>query len=183
MATTSRTLTHREWITLPETQDAIEEVVNGEVHLMPPNRAVHARVVQKLASLLDRQLDEATTQIFSSVFGLVIRRDPLTCRVPDLAVFRKATLVEEDGFIVSPPELAIEVLSPGNTRPDREEKLRDYESIGIPEVWLLSPEARSVEVLQLEDKRLVTTGISNQGILHPRHFPEVSIDIATVWPK
>ena len=34
-------------------------------------------------------------------FGLVIRKAPLTARVPDLAVFELATIVEQDGYIVT----------------------------------------------------------------------------------
>ena len=112
---------------------------------MPPNEVLHAKVVQKLTSLFDRQLDEATTQVFGSVFGLVIRKEPLTCRVPDLAVFQKSGMVEEDGFIHSAPELVIEVLSPSSTRVELREKLADCESAGTGEVWVVSPEARRVE--------------------------------------
>ena len=49
-------------------------------------------------------------------------------RVPDLAVFQASTIVEQDGYIHSAPQLAVEVLSPANTRREREEKLNDYAS-------------------------------------------------------
>jgi len=53
----------------------------------------------------------------------------------------------------------VEVLSPANTPPEQAQKLRDYESLGVPEVWVLSPEAETLEVLQLRDPRLVTTAL------------------------
>src|SRR5664279_423252 len=71
-------------------------------------------------------------------------------RIPDVAVFRKSTIVEQDGYIHSAPQLVVEVLSPGNTRRERERKLADYASLGVPEMWVVSPEARTVEVLYLE---------------------------------
>ncbi len=183
MGTLAKTVTYEEWLTMPEVQDAIEEVVDGEIRIMPPTKAQHARVVQRLISMLVRQLDQELVEIFGSSFGLVIRHAPLTCRVPDLALFQKASLVEQDGYIHSAPELVIEVLSPGNTRAEREEKLRDYETIGVPEVWVVSPEARTVEVLLLEEGRLRTSAILNQGQLRPSHFPEAVIDIPSIWPK
>jgi len=183
MATLPKTVTYEEWLTLPEVQDAIEEVVNGEIRIMPPSKWTHTQAVQKLAKMFWRQLDEATVELVNSDFGLVIRHEPLTCRVPDLALFLKANLVEQDGYIHSAPELVVEVLSPGNTRAEREEKLRDYESLGVPEVWVVSPEARTVEVLLLEEGRLRTVSILNEGQLRPKHFSEAVIDIPAIWPK
>ena len=182
MATLPKTVTYEEWLTMPEVQDATEEVVDGEIRIMPPNKWTHTTSVQKLARMFWRQLDEATVELVNSDFGLVVRQEPLTCRVPDLALFLKANIVEQDGYIHSAPELAVEVLSPGNTRAEREEKLRDYESIGVPEVWVVSPEARTVEVLLLEEGRLRTSAILNQGQLRPRHFPEAVIEIPAIWP-
>ena len=38
MATTTRTVTYEEWLNMTVVEDAIEEVVNGEVRIMPPLR-------------------------------------------------------------------------------------------------------------------------------------------------
>ena len=163
MATSLKLVTYQEWLRMPETQDAIEEVVNGEIRSMPPNKEPHAEAVDNLFDLMRPLLDKQTVKIRITNFGLVIRQHPLTCRTPDLAVFLKKNMVVLDGYIHSAPELVVEVLSPGNTRAEREEKFRDYESIGVPEVWALSPEAKTLEVLHLVDGRLVTVAIRNRG--------------------
>jgi Uma2 family endonuclease len=160
-------LTYEEWLKLPEVE-GIEEVVNGEIQKMPPNKWNHARTVEQLAQLFRAQVDMEKTDVVTTVFGLVIRQQPLTTRVPDLAVFEKSR---------------IEVLSPANTRPERESKLKDYETLGVPEVWVVSPEARTCEVLLLKDGRLETAAILRQGQLLPAHLPGVTIDIAAIWPK
>jgi Uma2 family endonuclease len=118
MATTSKLLTYEEWLKLPEVE-GIEEVVNGEIRKMPPNKIVHADTVENLTDLLKAKLDSKTVQVRVSTFGLVIRRDPLTTRVPDIAVFVRSNVVEFDGYIHSAPELIVEVLSPANTRRTR----------------------------------------------------------------
>jgi Uma2 family endonuclease len=183
MATSSKTLTYEEWLMLPEVE-GVEEVVNGVIRKMPPNKVIHADIVENLADLLKAQVDRRTVQVRVSTFGLVIHRDPLTTRVPDIAVFIRANVVEHDGYIHSAPELVVEVLSPANTRSERAEKLQDYESLGVPEVWVISPEAQTVEVLRLnEDRRLVTTALLREGQLKPTHFPEASVDLAAIWPK
>ena len=136
-----------------------------------------------LADLLRAKLDRRTVQVLVSTFGLVIRHDPLTTRVPDIAVFIRSNVIEQDGYIHSAPELVVEVLSPANTRAERAGKLKDYESLGVPEVWVVSPEAQTVEVLLLQDGRLVTTSLLREGPLTPTRFPEAAVDISAIWPK
>jgi Uma2 family endonuclease len=182
MATTTKLVTYEEWLNMPEVQDAIEEVVNGEVRIMPAPKLEHALVVNVLRRALDRQVDEKAVLLLDTQFGLIIRRAPLTSRVPDLALFRKSNMVVVDGYIHSAPELAVEVLSPANRRREREEKLRDYESLGVPEVWVLSPEGRTFEVLLLIEGKLTTVALLREGVFRPTQFPEVTVDISSVWP-
>jgi Uma2 family endonuclease len=181
MATLPKVVTYEEWLQMPIVQDAREEVVNGEIRLVPPNKMPHPRVVARLTRHFDR-LDPDQVEVFGSTFGLVIRREPLTCRVPDLALFLKETIVEEDGYIHSAPQLAIEVLSPTEGPKEKREKLRDYESIGVPEVWLVSPESQTVQVFGLHEGKLARESILAEGELRPKHFPEAIIDITTIWP-
>lgn len=175
-------VTYEEWLRMPVVEDAIEEVVNGEIRVILPNRLPHARITQRLTNALVRQLDETRVPALNSDFGLIIHKAPLTSRVPDVAVFELATMVEEDGYVHSAPQLAVEVLSPANTRRERTEKLTDYASIGIPEVWIISPQAQTVEVLFLEDSRYRRSAILAEGVLKPARFPDVQINIAEIWP-
>jgi Uma2 family endonuclease len=182
LATATKTVSYGEWLTMPIVEDAIEEVVDGEIRLMPPNKTAHAKIVQTLTAAFVRQLDESKIQIYGSTFGLVIRKEPLTCRVPDLALFIKANVVEEDGYVHSPPELVVEVLSPSNTPARVREKLSEYEAIRVPEVWVLSPEVRTVEVFRLRGNKLDKSVMLTDGPLSAQSFPEASVDVDAVWP-
>ena len=91
--------------------------------------------------------------------------------------------MEQDGYIHSAPKLVVEVLSPGNTRAERTEKLKEYESLGVPEIWVVSPEAQTVEVLLLQQGQLTTTAILREGKLRPARFSAASVDIESIWPK
>ncbi len=168
---------------MPITHDAIEEVVNGEIRIRPPNKSPHPELILELQIAFLGQLDLKTTLFISSTFGLVIRRKPLTSRSPDIAVFDRATIVQRDGYYHSAPQLIVEVLSPSETPQELAEKLRDYESIGVPEVWLFNPDPKAVEVLELQNGRLCRTALLTQGMLIPKHFPTVQIDIAQIWPE
>jgi Uma2 family endonuclease len=178
----SKTVTYQEWLRMPEVEDAIEEVVNGEIRIMPPAKWKHQRIIELMSAALRDQLGTQQYSVATGSFGLIIRTSPLTSRVPDVAVFELATLVEQDGYIHSAPQLLVEVLSPSNNRREREEKLGDYATLGVPEVWVVSPEARTVEVLYLESGLLRTSHILASGALTPKLFPQVSVDIAKIWP-
>jgi Uma2 family endonuclease len=178
--TTSKISTYEEYLEMPETEGR-EEVVDGEIVTMPPAGYDHSYIVQSLQMALIFQFDPKVVWVMPTVLGLVIR-DPLTCREPDLGIFVRKDIVQRDGYIHPAPQLIVEVLSPRNPRKDMARKTEDYESIGVPEFWIVSSEARTFEVLQLQEGKLRTTQIVNSGQLHPLRFPETAVDVASVWP-
>ena len=61
--------------------------------------------------------------------------------------------------------MAIEILSPSNTRRRVQDALADYAAIGVKECWLVSLDARTIEVLTLvngEWQRLALLGIGDR---------------------
>ena len=166
---------------MPETEGH-EEVVDGEIQIMPAASSTHARIVARVSKPFIIELDLDQYDILTGSFAVIVRTQPLNSREPDLAVFDRASAVVIDGYYHSAPQLAVEVLSPSETRRMTERKLRDYESIGVEEVWLISPEACTVEVLLLQDGKLRQSQLLSQGILKPKHFPAVQIDISGIWP-
>ena len=50
------------------------------------------------------------------------------------------------------------------------------------EEWLRMPEVRNVEALLLENNQLRRSRILAEGILQPKLFPHVPVDIAQIWP-
>jgi Uma2 family endonuclease len=55
------------------------------------------------------------------------------------------------------PDLAVEVLSEGNTRREMEQKLREYFSAGVRLVWYVDPVLQEVHVYTAPDQREVLT--------------------------
>ncbi len=173
-------VTYEEWLATPETRG--EEVVNGEIRIVSSPSWDHSEILDDLAFNMRSQVNPREVKVKSSTFGLVIRLEPLQVREPDLALFRAETVVKRDGVVHSAPQLLIEVLSPSNTRREMEQKLADYASIGAPEVWIFSPEARTIEVLHLNDHQYQRAGIFADGVLTPIHFPNVQVRISEIWP-
>jgi len=56
--------------------------------------------------------------------------------------------VPKEGHVPVRPDLAIEVVSPGDEVYELDDKLADYESAGIPLVWILNPNLKTVSVVR-----------------------------------
>jgi Uma2 family endonuclease len=183
MATLPKTVTYEEWLRMPPVEDGTDEVVKGELRFMPPTHSPHAEIIQELIQQLIPQLDLKKAKILGSNFGLLITREPLTCRSPDLALYWRERDRVEDGLHHEAPDLIVEVLSPSENRGRKEGKIEDYASIGTPEVWLVSPEAQSVEIRLLEAGKLVRKAILVDGTLEPSRFPGVSLATSSIFPE
>src|SRR5258707_9124673 len=183
MATASKLLTYEEWLQMPPVEDGTDEVVKGEYRFMPPTKYPHPDIIEELSAQFFGQIDRKKIRVFASNFGLIISKEPLTCRSPDLALYSSERVQLEDGYHCAAPDLIVEILSPSENRRRQEEKMKDYASIGVPEVWLISPEAQSIEVLRLSNGALRRTAILVDGTLEPSRFPGVSIRVAEIWPE
>ncbi|HEY1760266.1 MAG TPA: Uma2 family endonuclease [Bryobacteraceae bacterium] len=178
----AQNLTYEEWLKMPPVEDGTDEVVNGELRFMAPTRQPHAEIIRRLIRALDRQLDDTRSVAFGSNLGLMISRDPLTCRSPDIVVYWREKMVIQDGLHWSAPDLIVEILSPSENRRRKEEKLADYSAIGVPEVWLVSPEAETIELRLLKEGKLERVAILADGSLQPSQFAGVSISVPSLFP-
>lgn len=72
-----------------------------------------------------------------------------TVRKPDVSFVAQGRLPGgrvPRGHIKVPPNLAVEVVSPNDTYAEVESKLSDYFEAGVPLVWVVNPDSRSVKV-------------------------------------
>ena len=53
------------------------------------------------------------------------------------------------------PKFVVETLSPSTAMRDRAEKKNIYETAGVEEYWIVSPQGRSVEIYYLEDGKYI----------------------------
>lgn len=80
------------------------------------------------------------------------------------------------------PDLAVEVLSPSTARRDRGEKLKLYAESGIPEYWIVDPEAETIEFLVLGDGRYAVH-LALDGIYRSPVTAELALDLETFWKR
>ena len=92
-----------------------------------------------------------------------MRQEPLRVRQPDLLFVSNENSGILGDRIEGGPDLVVEILSPSNSRVDIDIKLADYAQIGVRECWIVSPQARTVEALGLEDGQYRRLSLSGLG--------------------
>jgi Uma2 family endonuclease len=102
------------------------ELVQGELRRMNPAGNVHGRVAMSFAWRLAQYVDENKLGTVYAETGFRLATDPDTVRAPDAAFVSRASneaVGEVEGFWPESPDLAVEVISPGDNYADVEEKV------------------------------------------------------------
>jgi Uma2 family endonuclease len=86
----------------------------------------------------------------------------------------------EDEACLVPPELVIEIISPGQTFGQVIEKAIDYLKAGVLRVWIVAPQARSLTVLYPDSPPQTYT---KSALLTDSLFEELQLTPAQVFQQ
>jgi Uma2 family endonuclease len=136
----------------------VHEVVNGELVMSPKNNFFHGEICSELLTALRNyaKAKQLGAVLDSSTGFWMFNRN---CRAPDISFVRRERLQDlgikrsTRKFFPGAPDLAVEVLSPNNTRAELDERLRDFFGSGTQLAWIIDPEAETVEVCHSLDRR------------------------------
>lgn len=92
-------LTYDEWLRTPDPACGTDEIVGGELRLIPVRLHPHAQVIANFLHFFLNAPDDV--RAYGSGIGVMISREPVTCRSPDIAVFRRGEMVVRDGLFWS----------------------------------------------------------------------------------
>jgi len=151
-------MTFADWLRFPD-DGRLYELLGGELYLAPRPSILHQRLSRNIGIKLFLFLDQGQRgEILNAPVGVRISDDDVL--EPDLLVVlaEHAYRVREQ-YVEAPPDLVVEILSPGTAGRDIGTKRRLYESAAVPEYWIVDPEGRAVEVLVLEDGRYRRFGL------------------------
>jgi Uma2 family endonuclease len=146
MRNTSPLVTAEELPAIVARDDYRYELVAGRVIRMSPPGWQHGLILVRLLQLLAGHVRERRLGAVVTEVGFKLRSNPDTVRGPDISFVRENRLPAEKklDYWSGAPDLAIEVLSPGNTRRDIDAKVSDYLSTGVLEVVIIDPDAETV---------------------------------------
>jgi Uma2 family endonuclease len=149
MATARQGLTLEEFLALPEEEPALE-YFDGVVTQKVAPKPEHSALQLELALYLDRLLrPRKLARVFPELRTTYSAASP----VPDIAVYRwervprsSAGRLARDAL--TPPDLAVEILSPGQSLPALAKKCLWYVEHGVPVALLLDPRQASIRVFR-----------------------------------
>lgn len=105
------------------------ELIDGVIYSMGRASPWHAAITAVLSGMVGRQLADGPCRVFAESLAVAVRGDDPSYLHPDLTViFGALHPYPEDPTVVVNPCAVFEVLSPGTSLLDRNEKLQKYKS-------------------------------------------------------
>ena len=147
MSTTRQPLVTAEDLATSHYADRHVELVDGRVIEMSAAFSNHGGLAAHIhQALAVWNHTHRVGVVLSAETGFVLKRSPDTLRAPDVAFVRNDRWLAADKFFEGAPDVAIEVLSGGDRASQVSRKIRDYLRAGAQQVWIVDPQARTLDV-------------------------------------
>ena len=168
---------------LPDT--LVAEIINGELHASPRPAPPHTRAGSSLGGMLVGPFDHGR----GGPGGWWILLEPELhladdVLVPDWAGWRRSRMphLPKSAYFPLAPDWICEILSPSTSRLDRAQKLAIYAREGVGHAWLIDPDAGTLEVLRLENRRwTILATHAGAEVVRADPFTEIDIELRALW--
>ena len=131
------------------------ELVRGDLVVMAPAGGRHGQIAHKFGLFIGNHvLERDLGWVFAAETGFLLRRSPDTVRAPDVGFVAGERLGTEipAGFLALAPDLAVEVVSRGDSTAAVRDKVQDWVEAGTRLVWVVYPEKRCVVAHRQDDE-------------------------------
>jgi Uma2 family endonuclease len=124
------------------------ELEDGKLIEMSPTKKIHNRISVQLLRFIMRHVDvEQLGEIVIPDTGFRLQKEPEIIRIPDMAFIPKDRITPlDDDFYNIAPDLAVEIMSPGNTVKEIDQRVVEYFAAGTRLMWVIYPKTRRVHV-------------------------------------
>jgi Uma2 family endonuclease len=157
------------------------ELVKGRFIAMAPVGHPHGTVEATIALELGQFVRRyGQGRVMSGEIGIITGRGPDTVRGADVAYISNRRLAEAkaDGYLDVAPELVVEVVSPNDRWTQINEKVLEYLTCGVDEVWVVDPRTRQVACY---GAAAVRTYDAEDTLTAPDILPGLSLLVAALF--
>jgi Uma2 family endonuclease len=147
MLTAEKLVTADELLAMPNSKHLL--LVKGVLRKMSPVGWTHGKHASRIDTELRRFVEANDLGEVGVEIGFRLSSDPDTVLAPDVAFVAKARIPAEaelSGYFPGAPDIAVEVISPGETDEEVQEKVALYLQAGARQVWAVRPKRRTVTV-------------------------------------
>ncbi|MEI6777920.1 MAG: Uma2 family endonuclease [Chloroflexales bacterium] len=153
--------TEEQYLKLTDRSRLLVEFTNGVIEFLPMPTDNHQVILLFLYDLLRTCVSGMGGKVLVAALRLQIR--PGKYREPDILLVRDAHDPRRQNRFWLGADLVVEVVSPDDPERDTVEKVTDYAEAGIPEYWIVNPEAETITVLTLQSEAYATHGVFRRG--------------------
>src|SRR5881628_978195 len=161
--------------------DKRTELVRGVLVVREPAGSRHGLVTMNLGAELAVYVKQTGAGgVYAAETGFKLTTNPDTVRAPDIAFVARDRLPPPSttGYPALAPDLAVEVLSPGDRPGEVLAKVADWLSAGTRLVWVLDPERRLARVYRHDGSETIVTA---EGALAGEDVvPEFSCSLGSI---
>jgi len=129
------------------------ELIRGRLVVREPAGYRHGEVAMAIGSRVFAHVKvHDLGRVFAAETGFRIESAPDTVRAPDVAFIaaHRVPVPSPEGFPSMAPDLAVEVLSPGDRPGQVLEKVADWLNAGVRLVWVVDPGRRVARVYRAD---------------------------------
>ena len=160
------------------------QIIGGTAFLMASPTVVHQAILVELTIQFGTWLRGKPCRVFTA--PLDVRLFPEednsddTVVQPDLLVICDKTKLGK-GSVNGPPDVAVEIVSPSNTKKELWIKFGAYLDAGIREYWVVDPEQKSVQVHVYEKGHYISSVYKMNETIRSAVLQGFTVELKTLW--
>lgn len=166
--------------------EEIVELIKGKIFAKAaaPNRR-HQEVSGNLFAMFFNFLKNHSCKVYSAPFDVRFSRNPAYAKTnsvvqPDISVICDASKLDDKGCFGA-PDLIVEIISPGNSRVELQNKYDLYEEFGVREYWVVHSTDCTVLIYTLIDGKYQPSRLFTSGDhIKSRVLPDFILDLEEV---
>ena len=160
------------------------ELIYGELVMMSPAGFEHGAVVYRLTLQIGTFVDAHNLgQILGAETGFKIESNPDLVRAPDIGFVRRDRLTKSfpKGYFEGVPDLAVEVISPGDKKREVAENVNTWLAHGTSSCWVADPKSMTITIHRTGQKAVRLTAADQFG--DEPALPGFVLDVSKIFKR